>query len=192
MCRGFGVSMALVLLLISGAFADVQQGQSFGVSATNDGDLTTTGIGGTSSINVVPLTNVQSATDGEGFVQLSQIGIASLVQGASATGLYGLYGYDQSAVAIGGQSQASYGYLDAGVQDQDIGTYFAQDVYGVGLLGTAVAAQSFIGGQSQIITTPYGIQANIQCLGISMADGTGGSAVDVVSRTLTIDHGIGY
>lgn len=192
MRRGFGVSMALVLLLISGAFAVVEQGQVFGISATNDGQVGGAGIGGMASVNVVPLTNIQSATDGGGVVQVSQVGLGSLHQSASVAGLYGLYGFNQSASALGQQNQASLGFLNPGVQAQDMGTTLGQSVYGSSILGSAVASQSFIGAQNQIITTPYGVQVNVQCLGIGLVDRPGRSAMGGVNRTVTINRGLAF
>ncbi len=192
MRRGFAVSTALVLLLTSGAFAAVQQGQAFGVSATNDGQVGGSGTGNLASINVVPMANIQSATDGGGVVQVSQVGLGSLFQGASVAGLYGLYGFNQSATALGQQNQSSLGFLNPGTQAQNMGTTFGQNVYGVGRLGSALASQSFVGTQNQIIATPYGIQANIQCLGISMIDAPGVSAVGGVNRMVTINRNLAF
>lgn len=187
MGKGFAVSIVLVLLLSSGTFGAIDQIQQFNVGASNIGSLAGAGAGAISSFNVVPLTNVQTTSVGDGL-QYVQIGVGSLYQGGTAGGLFGQYGFDQGAAASGVQFQVSPNVYTLGAQGQDMGTLLTQNVVGTGGLGSAVAVQNFIGGQTQLATAPYGVQVNAQVLGVGVLDGLGGHVADVISRGLVINR----
>jgi len=187
MHKGFAISIAIVLLLVSGTFAAMEQEQGFNITTTNAGALTGSGIGAVSSINFVPLTNIQQTVDA-GNIQYVQIGVSSLYQGASSSGMLGVYGFNQGALAAGNQWQGSPSYLILGLQDQDLGTAFTQDIFTIGGLGSTAAIQHFAGSQNQFITTPYGVSANVQILGVGQFDGVGSHINSVISRGLSIEH----
>lgn len=187
MGKGFAVSVAFVLLLSSGTFGAVDQSQQFDVGAANIGSLTGAGAGAMANFNVIPIANVQSTSVGDGL-QYVQIGVGSLFQGATAGGLLGLYGFEQGAQAVGTQFQSSPNVYTLGNQGQDIGTVLTQNVVGLGGLGSAVALQNFVGGQTQLATAPYGISVNAQVLGIGVLDGLGGHVADVINRGLVINR----
>jgi len=191
MRRGYVVAVALVLLLASGTFADVNQAQDFVVNTTNSGLISGGGAGALASTNMVPVVNVQQSSDGGDNIQLIQTTVGALFQGGSASGLCGLYGFDQGASAGGSQMQGTVDYFKLGLQDQDIGALLVQDVFNVGGMGSAMALQNFTGGQNQIISTPYGVNANIQCLSIGVLDGISGRTMNLISRGLTIQRTVG-
>ncbi len=188
MHKGFAISVALVLLLSSGTFAAIDQAQQFNINTSNIGTLTGAGTGALSSINLVPIANIQEVSDGSGHIQFVQVGVGSLVQGASATGLLGIHGYNQGASTVGNQWQTTLNYLTLGLQDQSLGTAFTQDVLSIGGLGSAVALQNFIGSQNQFIITPFGVSANIQVLGVGLLDGVGGPTAGVINNGLSINR----
>lgn len=190
MRRGCIVAIALVLLLVSETFADVNQTQGFLVNSSNAGILNGIGAGALAATNSVPILNVQQSGDGGDNIQLLQTTVGSLFQGGTATGLCGVYGFDQSGSASGNQVQATIDYL-LGSQDQDLGTLLAQDVFTVGGFGSATAIQNFVGNQNQIVSTPYGVDANIQCLSVGVLDGIGGRSMSLINRGLTINRAIG-
>jgi hypothetical protein len=188
MRKGFAVSIAIVLLLISGAFAAVEQEQQFDIISTNLGSISGAGVSAVTSINFVPLVNEQATINETGNIQYVQTGIGSLFQGASAAGFLGEYGYEQAGIAAGSQMQGSPSYLILGFQDQNIGTAFDQDIFTVGGLGSATAIQNFTGNQNQFIATPYGVSANIQVLGVGELDGVNSHVVSLVNRAINIEH----
>lgn len=188
MHKGFAVSIAIVLLLISGTVTAIEQEQGFNITTTNAGALTGSGVGAVASINFVPLANIQQTVDDSGNIQYVQIGVSSLFQGASSSGMLGVYGFEQGALAVGNQWQGSPSYLILGFQDQDLGTAFTQNVFTIGGLGSAAAIQHFAGNQNQIIATPYGISAHVQILGIGLLDGVNSHISSLISRGLSIQH----
>lgn len=188
MNKGFAVPIALILLLSSGAFAAIGQTQHFNIDASNVGSMTGAGGGGAASMALVPVAHSQVAVDRSGGVIALQTGIGLLVQGASAVGLGGLHGFEQSASAVGDQSQAVPDPYTLGLQEQNLGADLSQDAFTVGGLGSAVALQSFVGAQHQFIVTPYGVSVNVQCVGVSLLDGIGGRNSSVLNRGLNIER----
>jgi len=189
MLKVFVVSIVFILLLSPGIFADaVNQDQQFNVVTSNIGTLVGSGTGAMSSVNLVPIANIQQVSDGSGNIKFVQIGVASLVQGGSAAGLCGIYGFNQGASASGYQWQTSPGYFSLGLQGQNMGASFSQSVINVGGLGSAVGFQNFIGGGNQITLTPYGVKADVECLGVGLFDSIGGHASSVISRSLSIER----
>lgn len=188
MHKGAAVSIVIVFILASGTFAANVQEQGFNITTSNTGALTGSGIGSISSINFVPLTNIQQTVDDSGNIQYVQVGVSSLYQGASSSGMLGVYGFNQGALAVGNQWQESPDYFILGLQDQDLGTAFTQDVFTIGGLGSAAAIQHFVGNQNQFIVTPYGVSANVQILGIGLLDGVDSHIVSLISRGLSVEH----
>jgi len=182
----FAVAIGFILLLSSGAFADIGSEQQFTIQASNVGTVTGPGVGAVASTNIIPVFNSQQAVESSGTIITVQTVAGSLFQGASATGLSDIYGYQQGAFVGGNQWQALSGLFGIGQQGQDLGTQFSQDVIGMGGWGAAAAAQSFAGNQNQLILTPNGVNANIQCVGVNLTDGLGGQISSVFSRSINI------
>jgi len=190
MHKGFAVSIAIVLLLISGAFADDQgteQEQQFVITAANYGALDGAGVGSVSSFSIAPFANIQQTTVESGNIQYVQTSIGSLFQGATAAGFLGAYGFEQGALTMGNQWQDSPSYFFLGNQGQDFGYDFEQDIFTIGGLGSVVAIENFVGNQNQFIVTPYGVSANVQILGVGLFDGVD-SHVSSLVRGLSIEH----
>ena len=186
MYKLFAVTIAFVLLLSPGTFADIGSEQQFNIQTSNVGTLIGAGTGAISSVNIVPVINSQQTVDGSGSIRAIQIGIGSLFQVASASGLSGIYGYQQGASVGGDQWQVLQGFFGIGQQGQNIGTQFSQNLVRIGGWGSAAAVQHFAGNQSQLILTPYGVNANVQCIGINLIDGLGGQTSSVFSRIINI------
>jgi hypothetical protein len=190
MHKGFAVTISLVFLLSSGAFAAdaTEQEQQFIITTTNYGALEGSGVGAVSSFNFVPLANVQQSINDTGNIQYVQTSVGSLFQGANAAGFLGAYGFNQGALTVGDQWQGTPSYLTLGLQNQNLGTAFTQNIINVGGLGSAAAIQNFVGNQNQFIVTPYGVSANVQVLGVGVLDGVGSHISNLVSRGLSINH----
>lgn len=188
MHKGFAVSIAIVLLLITETFAAMEQEQQFMINTANTGVLTGAGVGAISSVSLLPLANVQETTVESGNIQYVQTSISSLYQGANAAGFLGTYGFDQDALAGGAQWQGSPSYMILGLQNQDYGTAFTQDIFTIGGFGSATAIENFVGNQNQFIVTPYGVSANIDILGVGLLDGVGSHITSLVSKGLSIEH----
>jgi hypothetical protein len=188
MHKGFAVSAVLVFMLSSGTFAVIDQTQQFNIGTSSVGVLTGAGTGAMMSVNVIPVTNSQEAIDGSGNIQTVQIGVASLFQGAMAAGLCGVYGFQPDGSAAGQQWQGTNDYFSTGSGSQNVGTALTQNVITIGRYGTASALQSFIGNQTQLILNPYGVNANVQCIGINMFDGIGGAAGTLINRGISINR----
>jgi hypothetical protein len=170
MNKNFLICLTFAFLLSSAAFADIGQVQGFILGS--NGNAVTTG-GSILNLNSVTLQNNQQATDPTGRVTTFQTEVGSLSQGASAAGMDGLFGAELNGLAGGAQLQLQGGGLwNLGFQNQNLDADLWQDVYKVGGVGSAVAAQNFVGGQVQIIATPYGASANVQYLGIAQYDST--------------------
>lgn len=187
MHREFVVSIAFVFLLSSGIFA-IDQIQSFDIYTGNVGMLRGEGTGAVASTNLATVTNTQDATNTSGHIKVVQIGIGAVVQGGSAVGMDGLFGYEQAAHFGGDQSQMLPGLLSLGLHRQNFSTDVGQTVFNIGTLGSVVALQNFVGNQSQFTITPHGVSVDVQCLAISLLDGAGGHNNAVISRGLSISR----
>ncbi len=187
MHREFAVSIAFVFLLSSGIFA-IDQIQSFDIYTSNVGVLTGEGASAVSSTNSATAINTQDATNASGHIKVVQIGIGAVVQGGSAVGMGGLFGYEQAAHFGGDQSQMLPGLFSLGLHQQNFSTDVGQTVLNIGTLGSAVAIQNLIGSQSQFTITPCGVGVDVRCLAISLLDGAGGHNNAVISRGLSINR----
>jgi len=185
--RVFVVSTTLILLLSSGIFA-IDQIQSFDIYSSNVGTVAGAGTSTATSMNFIPVTNAQETIDGSGQIKVLQTGIGAVIQGGSAVGTCGIFGYDQGVNFVGDQWQTFSDLLSLGFHGQNFSADVGQNVLRVGSLGSAVALQNLIGGQSQLMITPYGVNVDIQCLGIGLVDGIGGHSSSLISRGLRIQR----
>lgn len=189
MHKGFAVYIALVFLLSSGTFAASEQIQQFDVGASNVGAVTGPGVGATASVQLLPVANSQVATDGSGTIKNLQIGNVTVLQGGTAAGAYGIYGFNQDALASGSQWQTLSHFLSPALQGQSLYTDLSQqDVFSVGLGGSAMALQSAIGSQKQYIMTPQGFSINVQIFGLGQLDGVGNGNSIVHGRNFSIQR----
>ena len=184
MNRSIKFSLAILLLLTYTASAiDIGQSQQFSVNSTNAGIVTGTSSGSAASFNTAPINTIQTVTEEGGGTTYMQLSSSSLSQAAVSVGLYGDYGYEQNAVAIGTQSQSSLpGYFSLGTQNQSLGAVFTQNTTNNGGFGATVAAQNFIGTGGQIISTPYGVNVSFVAVGVDSTTGV------LVNRSLSINR----
>jgi hypothetical protein len=181
MYKGIALLIALLLLLSTACFADIDQAQIFAVGSTNVGVLTGTSAGAVASFSVSPIVGFQMTTDGDDNTKYIQLSNSSLVQGAGTVGVYGDYGYVQNATASSTQTQSSLlGYLSLGTQSQSVGAAFSQSTISNGLFGSTVASQNFIGTAGQLVSTPYGVSANFVAVGVDSTAGV------LVNRSISI------
>ena len=176
-------SLVFLLLLASGAYAEIDQSQQFVIGSSNNGVVSGTSGGAVASFNSAPVTTIQTVSeDGSGTTYM-QISNSSLLQSAVTVGLFGDYGFEQNAVAAGTQNQNSLpGYFSLGLQNQSLGAAFTQNTLANGLYGSTVSAQNFIGTGGQIITNPYGVNVNFVALGVDSNAGV------IVNRSLSINR----
>jgi hypothetical protein len=183
MYKGLALSIALLLLLTSTVFADIDQAQVSVVSSSVGGLLTGTAAGSVASFNATPTTSFQLTTDGDDNTKYVQISNSSLVQGAGTVGVYGEYGYTQNALVSSVQNQSSLANsLILSSQSQSVGAVFSQNTISNGIFGATVAAQNFIATDGQLVSTPYGVSANFVSVGVDSTAGV------LVNRCITISH----
>lgn len=180
--------IAFVCVLSSGAFAVVGQAQNFHLGAGNAATLTGEGTGAVASTNLATVINTQDATNASGHIRLLQLEAGSLVQGASAAGMSGIFSVGQGGEAVGAQLQIVPTYFDLGTQVQNLDAVLGQDVLKIGGLGSALGIQSFIGCQVQFIITPFGMSANVQYVGVVQGDAIGGGP----DSTMMISEGVSF
>ena len=184
MYKNVGLLLAILLLLTITANAnDVGQNQEFTINSTNIGLVSGTSSGAVSSFNTAPVNTSQSIISNGNGTTCMQLSSTSLLQAAVSVGTYGDYGFEQNAVASGTQTQSSLSdYFSLGTQSQNLGAAFSQSTIQNGSYGATIAVQNFIGTSGQIITTPYGVNANFVSVGVDSTTGI------LVNRVLTINR----
>lgn len=188
MYKGFVVSIAFVLLMSSGAFADIGQAEGFGVGASNLVML----LGGPGAVyggNVGMVGHGQQAADGSLGTIAMQNEAGILNQGASAVSTFGLLGIIQDAGAVGQQWQLAAGGL--GLQGQILDLYLAQELLKLDSVGGVLGAQGAVVGQVQIIVSPYGVSGDAQFVGVAQFGAVGGGpgATSTLTEGLSIGAG---
>jgi hypothetical protein len=183
MYRRLTFSIAILLLLtVTASALDIGQTQQFAINSNNNGVVSGTGASSVASFNIAPVNINQTFSEDGGATTYMQLSSSSLSQAAVSVGLYGDYGFEQNAVAIGSQTQTSSGIFSLGTQTQSLGAVFAQNTINNGSYGSTVAAQNFIGSGGQVITTPYGVNVNFVAVGVDSTSGV------LVNRSLTINR----
>ena len=185
MYKGFVVSIAVVFLMSSGAFAAIGQTEGFGVGASNL-VLLLGGPGAAYGGNVGMVGHGQQATDGGWGTIAMQNEAGILNQGASAVGTSGLLGIAQGAGVAGQQWQLADGGL--GLQGQDIDLNLAQELLKLDGVGGVLGAQGAVVGQVQIIVGPYGVSGDAQFVGAAQFGAVGGGpgATNTITGGLSI------
>ena len=101
--------------------------------------------------------------------------VGSLIQGAGAVGMSGIFEVCQYGAAAGAQAQSQIpGIPNSGAQVQDLDASLSQDVTKIGGQGSALGLQTFVGVQTQLQFNPWGGSANVQGIGVSLYDAVGG------------------
>ena len=163
MFRGFSLSVVVILLLSSGAFAAIGQAEGFSIGALNMVQRVG-GAGWAEGGNLVMVGQSQKVhVAGTAAIQ-KETGI--LTQSAKAVGICGTTKILQNASVEGLQSQlvvsGKHGFQ---AQGQSLTVGLDSVVRKTGGIGGAVGEQSFVGGQNQILVTPGGTSANSQVVG---------------------------
>jgi hypothetical protein len=163
MLRGFSLSVAVILLLSSGAFAAVGQAEGFSIGALNMVQRVG-GAGWAEGGNLVMVGQSQKAHAAGTVAIQKETGI--LTQGARAVGVCGSTKVLQNASVDGLQSQlVVLGKRGFQAQGQSLAVGLDNVVRQTGGVGGASGAQGFVGGQNQILVTPGGTSANSQVVG---------------------------
>jgi hypothetical protein len=163
MLRGFSLSVAVILLLSSGAFAAVGQAEGFSIGALNMVQRVG-GAGWAEGGNLVMVGQSQKAHAAGTVAIQKETGI--LTQGARAVGICGSTKVLQNASVDGLQSQlVVLGKRGFQAQGQSLAVGLDNVVRQTGGVGGAAGAQGFVGGQNQILVTPGGTSANSQVVG---------------------------
>ena len=191
MLRSFSLSVAVILLLSSGVFADIGQAEGFSISALNMVQRVG-GAGWAESGNIVMVGHGQMAyTAGTAAIQ-RETGI--LIQGARVAGIGGTTTVMQNASVYGLQGQIiSSGKPGILAQGQSLTVGLDNGILKTGGIGGAVSVQGFVGAQNQVMAAPNGTGVNYQVVGAAqLATVSGGPGSDVkVKNTLNVEMGQG-
>ncbi|MBA7698205.1 hypothetical protein ES703_106880 [subsurface metagenome] len=161
MLKRFTLSVVIILLLSSGAFALVGQAEGFSIEASNLVGRRG-GVGSAQGGNMLTAYHDQVGFDARtGTIAIQQEG-GVLGQTATAAGVGGRSGVGQEALVCGLQGQLA---TNPQIQGQVLGVRLGQGAYKSGGVGGAVGGQAFVGGQSQILCSPTGTSAQSQFVG---------------------------
>jgi hypothetical protein len=160
--------LTVALLMSSSAFAVDVQVQGTNAQGLNGAAIS--GDGSAANINALLLNNSQLSTNNVTHDTAYQNTAGSLIQSAGAVGLGGLFNVGQAGDITGAQTQIP----SLGVHLQDLNADLYQDVFKVGGEGMALGLQTFVGVQTQLSFNPWGGSANIQGIGTTLYNATGG------------------
>ena len=179
MYKDFTLSVVVVLLMSSGALAAVGQAEGFSIGALNM--VQRVGRAGwAEGGNLVVVGHSQKTYFVGAAAMQKETGI--LIQNASVYGACGKTKVRQNASADGRQSQrVMSGRGGFQTQGQRLNVSLDGVMLQTGTIGGADGAQSFVGGQNQILVTPGGTSANSQFVGAAQfAEVSGGRNTNVV------------
>ena len=163
MLRGFSLSVLVILLLSSGAFASIGQTEGFSIGALNMVHRVG-GAGWAESGNLVMVGQSQKIHIVGASAMQKETGI--LTQSASVYGKRGATKVLQQASVEGLQGQLVVpGKRGFQMQGQSLSVGLDNVIRQSGGIGGAAGAQSFVGGQNQLLVTPGGTSANSQVVG---------------------------
>ncbi len=190
MLRKCLLSVAVILLLSSGAFAGIGQVQGFEIGALNLVGRCG-GPGSPEGGNIAIVNHSQEVYKPlHSSVWQEEKGI--LVQCGSARGAGGVSGVAQNATVQGVQGQLA-GRFGTTVQGQCLNVGLGQVAIKARGVGGAVGAQGFVGGQTQEIVTPRMISTESQFVGVAqysnVSGGPGSNAI--VVNTVDVKMGQG-
>ena len=190
MLRKCLLSVAVILLLSSGALAGIGQVQGFEIGALNLVGRCG-GRGSAEGGNIAIVNHSQEVFKPlRGSVWQEEKGI--LVQCGSASGTGGVSGVAQQANVQGLQGQLT-GPFGTTAQGQCLDVSLGQVAIKAGGVGGAVGAQGFVGSQTQTIATPRMITTESQFVGVAqysnVSGGLGSNAI--VVNTVDVKMGQG-
>ncbi len=186
MLRGFTLSVVIILLLSSGAFALIGQLQCGDVGSTMT--LASPGWGGMATSSVIlPFGQNQYKHDMASNTTVFQTQNGLIAQGATAVGgLFGSSGVVQGVEASGLQGQLVADPLTLQGEMMTVGLNQTASSLGI---GDVQAFQAFIGGQSQIVSSPAGVSAQSQTVAATQYSAVVGGpcSVGVATNNITVD-----
>jgi hypothetical protein len=190
MLRKFLILSVVVLLFTSGAFADVGQVKGFSIGALNM--VTRCGpVGSAQGGNMVVVGQSQEVQK-PFFTTAKQQQGGTLVQHGSTFGSHGVSSVVQGAKINGFQGQHVTPFGSTG-QGQSLNVSLGQTAMKFGGVGHTQGVQSFVGGQSQTITTPRMTSTESQLLVVgqcaTVSGGRGSNAM--VVNTVNVNMGQG-
>jgi hypothetical protein len=191
MLRKCLLSVAVILLLSSGVFADIGQVQDFSIGALNlVGRYGGTGSARGGNIAIVNHSQELHKPFRGGGVVARQEEKGILVQFGIARGTGGVSGVAQRANVQGLQGQL-IGRFGPRAQGQHLNVGLGQVAIKAGGVGGAVGAQGFVGSQTQTITTPHMTSTESQFVGVAqyskVSGGRGSNAI--VVNTVNVNMG---
>ena len=182
MHRKFLISMVVILMLTTGAFADIGQIECFSIGSLNI--VRRSGmVGSARGRNMVDISHSQQVHKPYYSVTARQKEEGVLVQRAATKGDGGASGLKQRATVQGEQGQKAKPY-GSNAQDQVLNVKLKQVAMKKGGVGFTEGTQSFIGSQSQTITTPRVTSTEKQTVEVeqySLVSGRSGSEGKVVN-----------
>jgi len=189
MLRGFSLSVVAILLMSSGVLAAIGQAEGFSIGALNMAQRVG-GVGWAEGGNLVMVGHSQKAHVLGAVAVQKETGI--LTQNASVYGMCGTNKVLQNASVDGRQNQlVMLGKPSFYAQGQTLNVGLDNLVRQSGSIGSAEGAQSFFGGQDQILITPGGTSASSQFVGAAQSAAvSGGPNTNVlVNNSLDVKMG---
>lgn len=172
MYKILSVSLILIFLPVCASFGSPNQLQGFQLDGQNGLTLVGGPLGAIQNTNLGVVNQTQAVNNPYQNVTALQTENGSMMQGAYAAGLDGVFGAAQVGNIFGAQEQATNGNLS--LQDQVLNAGFAQDVAKLGGIGAVLGLQAAGVIQAQIIVTPKGATTNAQYLALGMTDSATG------------------
>ena len=192
MHRKFILSLIIILLLSSGAFAcigqpggfsTIGQAEGFSIGAFNVVERYG-GVGSAEGGNMVMVGHAQEAHDVAGGTAALQEETAILTQSASSAGMGGASSVVEEAIINGSQGQNIGPGMRAEGQSLEVGLNTI--THQAGSIGGAVGAQGFVGAQNQLEITPNGISVGSQFVGAAQFSAVSGGPWSCV----VVDNGL--
>ena len=177
MLRKLSFSVVVVLLLSSGALADIGHAQDFAINASNL--VARNGyVGSAKGSNTAMVGHAQKAYSVASGTAAYQKETAILIQSGRTVGLGGKTAIVQEATVDGAQNQlVGSGFHGRGIrtESQSLSVNLNSLTSNIKGIGGAVAAQSFVGAQTQIEVTPNGMSASSQYVGVTQFSAVSGT-----------------
>lgn len=185
MRRKYLISAAVIMLLTSGAFADIGQVECFSIGSLNIVGRSGL-VGSAKGGNLVVFSHSQKIQKPWFSTKIKQEEKGILVQYGKAQGTGGASGVVQCAKIRGIQGQYIKPFGST-MQGQCLKVSLGQVALKSGGVGSTQGVQGFIGGQSQKISTPHVISTEKQfvavgqCASVSGGEDSTGIVVNAVS-----------
>ncbi len=189
MLRTFLIFAVVILLLTSGAFADIGRIEGFSIGARNLVGRCGP-VGSAHGGKMVIIGHSQKVYKPCFSIKARQQEKGIFVQYGSAKGTGGLSGVAQCAKVKGRQAQ-NINPFGPTVQGQRLNVNLGQVALKAGGVGCTQGVQGFVGGQSQKITTPRMNSTESQFVGIGQFSAVSGrkGSIGIVVNTVDVKMG---